>query len=215
MEGVITMELIEAIKKRRSIRKFKSDKIPKEDIYDIIYAATLAPSAHNKQMWRFIAISNKDILREMKRAIMNEIEEVSNWPELKEAGVKVKGMRAYSTFFVKAPLVFAVLVKPYHSMIDEVLKLEGLKKGKAELLRSQVEIQSVAAAVENLLLAATEKGYGTCWMCGPLIAAPALKEILKIEEPWRLMALVPMGIPDQEPKPKIVKKIDEVLEFID
>lgn len=209
------MELIEAIKKRRSIRKFKSDKIPKEDIYDIIYAATLAPSAHNKQMWRFIAISNKDILREMKRAIMNEIEEVSNWPELKEAGVKVKGMRAYSTFFVKAPLVFAVLVKPYHSMIDEVLKLEGLKKGQAELLRSQVEIQSVAAAVENLLLVATEKGYGTCWMCGPLIAAPALKEILKIEEPWRLMALVPMGIPDQELKPKIVKKIDEVLEFID
>lgn len=209
------MELIEAIKKRRSIRKFRSDKIPKEDIYDIIYAATLAPSAHNKQMWRFIAISNKDILREMKRAIMNEIEEVSNWQELKGAGVKVKGMRAYSTFFVKAPLVFAVLVKPYHSMIDEVLKLEGLKKGQAELLRSQVEIQSVAAAVENLLLAATEKGYGTCWMCGPLIAAPALKEILKIEEPWRLMALVPMGIPDQEPKPKIVKKIDEVLEFID
>lgn len=209
------MELIEAIKKRRSIRKFKSDKIPKEDVYDIIYAATLAPSAHNKQMWRFIAISNKDILREMKRAIMNEIEEVSNWPELKEAGVKVKGMKAYSTFFVKAPLVFAVLVKPYHSMIDEVLKLEGLKKGQAELLRSQVEIQSVAAAVENLLLAATEKGYGTCWMCGPLIAAPALKEILKIEDPWRLMALVPMGIPDQEPKPKIVKKIDEVLGFID
>ena len=38
------MELIEAIKKRRSIRKFKSDKIPKEDIYDIIRAATLAPS---------------------------------------------------------------------------------------------------------------------------------------------------------------------------
>ncbi len=206
---------MEAIKKRRSIRKFKSDKIPKEDVYDIIYAATLAPSAHNKQMWRFIAISNKDILREMKRAIINEIEEVSNWSELKGAGVKVKGMRAYSTFFVKAPLVFAVLVKPYHSMIDEVLRLEGLKKGQAELLRSQVEIQSVAAAVENLLLAATEKGYGTCWMCGPLIAAPALKKILKIEEPWRLMALVPMGIPDQELKPKIVKKIDEVLEFID
>jgi len=209
------MELIEAIKKRRSIRRFKSDDIPKKDIYDIIQAATLAPSAHNKQMWRFIAISNKDRLKEMKKAIINEIEEISNWPELKEAGVKVKGMRAYSTFFVKAPLVFAVLVKPYHSMIDEVLKLEGLKKGQAELFRSQVEIQSVAAAVENLLLAATEKGYGTCWMGGPLVAESKLRKILKIEEPWKLMALVPMGIPDQEPRPKIVKKIDEVLEFID
>jgi len=209
------MELIEAIKKRRSIRKFKSDKIPKKDIYDIVQAACLAPSAHNKQMWRFIAISNKDMLIGMKKAIMNEIEEISNWPELKEAGVRAKGMRAYSTFFVKAPLVFAVLVKPYHSMVDEILKLEGLKKRQSELLSSHVEIQSVAAAVENLLLAATEKGYGTCWMCGPLIAAPALDKILKIEKPWNLMALVPMGIPSQELKPKIVKKTEEVLEFIE
>ena len=209
------MELIEAIKKRRSIRKFKSDKIPKKDIYDIVQAACLAPSAHNKQMWRFIAISNKDILIEMKKAIMNEIEKISNWPELKEAGVRAKGMRAYSTLFVKAPLVFAVLVKPYHSTVDEILKLEGLKKRQSELLSSHVEIQSVAAAVENLLLAATEKGYGTCWMCGPLIAASALDKILKIEKPWNLMALVPMGIPSQELKPKIVKKTEEVLEFIE
>ena len=209
------MELIEVIKKRRSIRKFKSDKIPKKDIYDIVQVACLAPSAHNKQMWRFIAISNKDMLIGMKKAIMNEIEEISNWPELKEAGVRAKGMRAYSTFFVKAPLVFAVLVKPYHSMVDEILKLEGLKKRQSELLSSHVEIQSVAAAVENLLLAAAEKGYGACWMCGPLIAAPVLDKILKIEKPWNLMALVPMGIPSQELKPKIVKKTEEVLEFIE
>lgn len=209
------MELIEAIRKRRSIRKFKLDKIPKKDIYDIIHAATLAPSAHNKQMWRFVAISNKEVLKEMKKAIVEEVEEISSWPEVKEVETKIKGMRVYSTFFVKAPLVFAVLVKPYHSLVDELLKLEGLKKGQVKLLHSHVEIQSVAAAVENLLLAATEKGYGTCWMCGPLIAAPALEKVLKIEEPWKLMALIPMGIPNQELKPKTVKKIDEVLEFID
>lgn len=209
------MELIEAIKKRRSIRKFKSDKIPKEDIYDIIRTATLAPSAHNKQMWRFIAISNKEVIKEMKRAIVKEIEEISNRLEVGEAKTKIKGVRAYSTFFVKAPLVFAVLVKPYHSKVDELLKLEGLKKGQFEPLQSYVEIQSVAAAVENLLLSATEKGYGTCWMCGPLIAASALEKILQVEKLWKLMALIPMGIPNQELKPKMVKKIDEVLEFVD
>lgn len=211
----MTVELIEAIKKRRSIRKFKSDKIPKKDIYDIIQAASLAPSAHNKQMWRFIAISNQEVLKGMEKAIVSEIEELSNWPELKEIRLKVKGLRAYSTFFVKAPLVFAILVKLYHSIMDEVLKLDGLKKEQANLLQSHVEIQSVAAAVENLLLAATEKGYGTCWMCGPLIATLALEKILQIEEPWKLMALVPLGIPNQELKPKLVKGIDEILEFMD
>lgn len=75
---------MKVLKKRRSIRKFKSDEIPKEDILEIIQATTLASSAHDKQMWRFIAISNKEILKEMKKAIVSKIEEVSNWPELKE-----------------------------------------------------------------------------------------------------------------------------------
>ena len=209
------MELMDAIKKRRSIRKFKSDEIPKEDIYDIIRAASLAPSAHNKQMWRFIAISNKEIIKEMRSAIIQEIEEISNWSEVEETKNKLKGIRAYSTFFLKAPLVFAVLVKPYRSLVDELMKLEVLKEGQSELLHSHIEIQSVSAAVQNLLLAATEKGYGTCWMCGPLIAAPALEKILHIESPWKLMALIPMGIPGQELNPKIVKNINEILEFID
>jgi nitroreductase len=211
----MTVELIEAIKKRRSIRKFKSDKIPKKDIYDIIQAASLAPSAHNKQMWRFIAITNKRIITEMKKVIVTEVEELISWPELKEIELQLKGLQAYSTFFVKAPLVFAILVKPYHSIMDEVLKLDRLKKKQAGLLSSHIEIQSVAAAVENLLLAATDKGYGTCWMCGPLIAVSALEEILKIEKPWKLMALIPLGIPDQELNPKLVKGIDEILEFMD
>ena len=58
------MELVEVIKKRRSIRRHKSDEIPKEDIYDIVRAAYLAPSAHNKQMWRFIVISNEDVMKD-------------------------------------------------------------------------------------------------------------------------------------------------------
>jgi len=208
------MELMEAIRKRRSIRKFKEDKIPKEDIYEIIEAATLAPSAHNRQMWHFIAVSNEAILKKMGEAVVNEIEEVSSWPELDEGmRIKVRGMKAYSTFFVKAPLVFVVLVKPYHSMVDELSKLKGGSKGEIEFWHPRLEIQSVAAAVENMLLAAADKGYGACWMGGPLIAASALKEILKIEDPWQLMALVPLGIPDQEARPKVTKKIEEVLEF--
>ena len=209
------MELMDAIKKRRSIRRFKSGEIPKEDIYDIIRSASLAPSAHNKQMWRFIAISNKEIIKDMRSAIVQEIEKISNWPEVEGIKNKIRGIRIYSTFFTKAPIVFAVLVKPYRSLVDELMKLKELKKSQSGLLYSHVEIQSVSAAIQNLLLAATEKGYGTCWMCGPLIAASALEKILCIEIPWKLMALVPMGIPNQELNPKIIKNINEILEFFD
>jgi len=118
-------------------------------------------------------------------------------------------------FMIKAPVVFAVLIEPYHPVIDKILKDHGLDYEKIKLLRFHVDVQSVSAAIENLLLAATEKGYGTCWMGAPLIAAPKLKEILKIEKPWELMAFILMGVSGQKVKPKKIKKIETILSFIE
>ena len=118
-------------------------------------------------------------------------------------------------FMIKAPVVFAVLIEPYHPVVDKILKDHGLNYEKIKLLRFHVDVQSVAAAIENLLLAATEKGYGTCWMGTPFIAALKLKVILKIEKPWELMAFIPMGVSDQKVKPKKIKKIETILSFIE
>jgi len=209
------MEFKEVIIKRRSIRKFKSDKIPKKDIYDIVYTASLAPSSHHTQMWRFIAITNQEILYRIKKAVENTIEEMITWPEAKGKEAMIKSIGLSLDFFVQAPVVFAVLIEPYHPTIDKILKDHGLSQEETELLRYHVDVQSVAAAIENLLLAATEKGYGTCWMGAPLIAAPKLKEILKIKKPWEIMAFVPMGISDQKIKAKKINKIETILKFIE
>lgn len=209
------MEFKEAVMKRRSIRKFKSDKIPKKDIYDIVCMASFAPSSNHRQMWRFIAITNREILGKIKKAVENAIKEIITWPEAKGKEAIIKNIESSSNFFVKAPVVFAVLIEPYHPIIDNILKDHGLNQEEIKLLRFHVDVQSVAAAIENLLLAATEKGYGTCWMGAPLIAAPKLKEILKIEKPWELLAFIPMGISDQKVKPKKVKKVSTILKFIE
>ena len=209
------MEFKEAVMKRRSIRKFKSDKIPKKDIYDIVCMASFAPSSNHRQMWRFIAITNREILGKIKEAVENAIKEIITWPEAKGKEAIIKNIESSSNFFVKAPVVFAVLIEPYHPIIDNILKDHGLNQEEIKLLRFHVDVQSVAAAIENLLLAATEKGYGTCWMGAPLIAAPKLKEILKIEKPWELLAFIPMGISDQKVKPKKVKKVSTILKFIE
>ena len=54
------MEVLDAIRTRRSIRKYKSEPIPEEKLRTILEAARLAPSAANRQPWRFIVIQNKD-----------------------------------------------------------------------------------------------------------------------------------------------------------
>ena len=96
-----------------------------------------------------------------------------------------------------------------------LLKKHGIRRKEIERIRPHVGIQSAAAAIENLILAATDKGYGTCWMCAPLIAVDEIEKILKIENPWQLICLVPMGIPDQKLGVKAPKKISEILRFVE
>ncbi|MEW5819309.1 MAG: nitroreductase family protein, partial [Cyanobacteriota bacterium] len=62
------MDLFEAIKTRKSVRKFKDDIPSKDDVKKIIDAARLAPSGHNKQNWYFIVIYNKDVQKQLKNA---------------------------------------------------------------------------------------------------------------------------------------------------
>ena len=209
------MEFIDVIKKRRSIRKYKFKKVPKKDIYEIIGIASLAPSGHNKQMCKFLAITNHELLKKMEKAIIDKLDRIRKWPEAKEMEKWFEGRKKLSTFFVNAPVVFAILTKPYITKMDVLLIQHGIRREEIECIRPYVGIQSVAAAIENLILAATDKGYGTCWMCAPLIAVDEIHKILKIENPWRLISLVPMGIPDQKIGVKTSKKINEILRFIE
>ncbi len=208
------MEFLEVVQGRRSIRRFKPDPIPRKDIEEIIRIATLAPSASNRQMWRFIAISNKDVLARMRDAVGQAIEDMTKIPELAKERPKILGFKSFSLFLAEAPMVIAVCGEPYRSSADELRLLHGLpvEPGRAW---ARPDIQSISAAVQNLTLAAYEKGYGTVWMTSPLMAAPALEKILGIREPWRLVTLMPIGIPDENPGPRPRKPVEEVLQFIE
>lgn len=209
------MEFIDVVRKRRSIRKYKFKKIPRKDIYEIIEIASLAPSGHNRQTWKFLAITNQELLKKMEKAIIDKLDRIEKWPETKGMEKWFERRKKVSTFFVKAPVVFAILTKPYITKMDELLRQHGIRREEIERIRPYIEIQNVSAAIENLILAATNKGYGTCWMCAPLISIDEIHKILKIENPWRLISLVPLGIPDEKIKVKSHKKINELLEFIE
>jgi len=203
------MELLEAIKGRRSIRQFTTEPVPQEDIEEILDAARWAPSGSNQQMWKFIVVKNKEILEKMSRAISEEIDKVE---EKLNSDVSLQGNKKNATFFAQAPVTIAVFMVPYESKFNETLKTLGYSTLDIQRLRGQAELQSIGAAVQNLLLAAYAKGYGTCWMCAPNIASPEIEKILGVDEKWTLKALVPLGKPVRVPKPPKRKELNEIME---
>jgi nitroreductase len=212
----VAQTLEEVLARRRSIRRFTGDPVPEDDLLRIVRAGGLAPSAGNQQMWRFLVVRSRPLIDQMHRAVMEAVEEILSWEESREYEGRISGMRHGATFFAQAPVTIAVLSKAYDQPLDlHVLPARGYSFEQVYRLRGDPGRQSVGGAIQNMLLMAQALGYGACWMCGPLVAGPALERLLKVEEPWRLVALVPVGLPDQQPASPNRKPLEEIHTFVD
>lgn len=211
MESQDWRGLFAAIGGRRSVRRFAPDAVPEAEVREIVEWATRAPNASNRQMWKFVAVADPKLKQEMRRAVSESVDELAAAvPEV--AGVA--GMKGWSLFFADAPVVIAVFGEGYASRTDEALRARGLPAAEIDRLRGRPDVQSIGAAIQTLMLAAHAKGYGTCWMCAPVLAAPKIERLLGVEERWRLMAIVPLGVPAEEPKGPPRKPVDEVFTWI-
>ncbi len=210
------MDLREAMAARVSVRQFKATPIPAADVREMIRLASLAPSPNNQQPWRFVAISRASLLREMAEAVHARVRELIPPAETDGARHAAQRVDWFSTFFADAPLVIAVTRRPYSSAIDLALPAEPLARPDINALRGYPDIQSVGAAVEHLLLAATELGYGSCWLSGPLVARDALERLLGIEPPEQLAAMVALGqSAGQPPRDHDRLPVEALLRFIE
>jgi len=174
------MDLYEAIKGRRSIRRFKPDPVPQEVLERIFEMAIWAPSGMNLQNWYFLVVTG-----ERKEALVRLASKGYDYiePVLKEV------------FAEKPPVVEAT--KKFFSRLGgaPVLVLAFYEPTKE---RPETSVQTVAAAIQNLLLAAHAEGLGTCWMTGPVHVADQINEFLEIRNK-RLVAVIPMEYPDESP----------------
>ena len=170
------MDIIESVRKRRSIRRFEDRPVPPNILEEIKDALVWAPSAGNLQSRLFYFIFNPA----MKRA-------------LAEAAL-------FQYFIAEAPLV-----------VGACLDL-GIERGYGKRGKELYAIQDVAASIQNLLLVAHSRGLGTCWI-GAFNEEEAAN-IIKIPRGYRIISLVPVGYPAEDPPPPPrVKKKDAVLEI--
>jgi len=109
--------------------------------------------------------------------------------------------------------VMAVFGLPYLARADEMLLARGLGVEERDRLRARPDLQSIGAAVQLFCTAAHAMGYGSCWMTAPVLAAPAIEELLGVEPPAKLVAVVPVGRPAGAVRPTSRRPAVEVLEF--
>lgn len=159
------MDTLDAIKKRRSIRTYTGEAIPKSDLETIVDAGRLAPTGHNQQPWDFIIITNKSTIQRLSKA--------ADWS-------------------TQASAIIAVVMDPAH----------------------QYWVEDGSAAIENMLIAATAMGYGTCWVQGNAKPHEAeFKLLLNIPDHLNILALVPVGVPAEWPDSKDKKPLDAILHW--
>ena len=179
------MNTMEALLTRRSIRRYKPDPIPAQDLREILAAGAAAPSAVNMQHWYFVAVQSPEAMQEIKDIMGGVVdkfrpvleERFSRNPE--QVGITNRFM---STLGGAPVCVLVFLLKPDYPDRDGAM-------------------QSVSAAIENLLLAAWDKGIGSCWLSAPqrMGFGPALQERFAPDK-GEFVAMVTLGYPDQTPK---------------
>ncbi len=209
------MDLKETIERRRSVRHFKPEGLPLDDIKEMVRLAGLAPSINNAQLWRFTAVTNRDIISNMSNIVNGKISGMLNSKE-NEKGEKIKTtVSHFSTVFTDAPVVIAVQMKPYDAVVDTILEASGLSHDEMNKMRNYPDIQSIGAAIENIMLAATSMGYGCCWLTGLLVAREELEPILGVQKPYKLAACIAVGKPLESLPAREKLPLESIFEVIE
>ena len=195
------------------VRRFADEDVPREDVEHMVGVATSAVSACNSQVWRFIAIRDRKLISAMQSAVLERFEELALRPGLALQEQKRMVARAQALMFAKAPLCIAVLATPIDSPMEELMRLAGVSREEHDRLCARPELQSAGAAVQLLASTAHAMGYGACWTCAPIVAGERLEELLDVQAPARLVALVPIGRPAEAPLAQRRLPLEQVLSF--
>lgn len=204
---------------RRSIRKYKPDDVPDELLLKAIDLATWAPNGGNWQPWQFWVIKSPTVISQMAEAVDARTRLMASWPEAAAHREEVERWLKKGAFFRDAPVCIAVLVGGYESLADRLLKARGEADPAAREMVGwrrfgSSRIQTIGAAVQNLLLALHQQGLGACWMGGPQQAKREIEQILGVPAGFEFVALVPVGWPAEEKAGAPRKPLAEVVKFI-
>jgi nitroreductase len=213
-EGLTPDALEHLLRSRRSVRRFRPERPPRALLERLLEAAVTAPSASNKQPWRFLVVENAEILAALADAVREAVDRIARHIEpASEASFRAYG--DYFTRFENAPVVIVALHRPLTLLSS--LSADTMPAADRERIGAMERasgLMGTAMALQNLLLAAHAHGLGASGMTGPLVAVDKIRALLEVPESWEVAALVPLGYPAEEPRPTDRKSVDKVVRWI-
>lgn len=194
--------MIQEIINRRSIRKYQDSSVPQSMIEEIIRAGILAPSAKNRQPWKFVVVT-KDAKKGMLAALAEGLKRERKEPFLAESASYLDGAEYTFSIMRQAPAVIFI--------INPLAKKFGNSLSEEERIAEICNTQSIGAAIENMILTATNLGLGSLWICDTFFAQKELDQWLNTD--GELFAALAIGYAAEAPNARPRKEEKDIVEW--
>ncbi|MGZ3584703.1 MAG: TIGR03668 family PPOX class F420-dependent oxidoreductase [Ktedonobacterales bacterium] len=187
---------------RRSVRAFEDRPVPREALETLLEAARWAPSPHGRQPWRFVVLTRPELKAQLAEAMGSEWQRTLEMDQQTSDIIQLRLEKSHERIRTAPALVLACL---YLADLD---RYPDPGRQQAEEIMA---IQSLGAALQNILLAAYAIGLDSGWMCAPLFCPDTVRAALDLDETLIPHALIPIGYAARDPKRRPHRPIDELI----
>ncbi|MBL8079362.1 MAG: nitroreductase family protein [Anaerolineales bacterium] len=193
------------LRTRRSIRRFKTDPVPDSVLREILQTSTFAPSAHHRQPWRFVVLTEPAAKQNLAEKMASEFRSDLEKDNLLQEEIERRVLKSRERI-TSAPVVVILCVE-----MGEMDNYPDPRRRNAEYI---IATQSAANAGMQLLLAAHAEGLGGVWVCSPMFAQETVQTALDISKNWEPQAMFLIGYPLEIPEVRIRKPLEEVVKTL-
>lgn len=197
--------LYEVIQERRSIRRFLDRPVERPVIERLLRAGCQAPSAHNRQPWRYVVLERggqrEALVEEMSARFRADLE--ADGVPADRVEILVDRGRAR---LLEPPILIMLFLT-----MEDMDEYPDRSRSEAE---RTMAVQSVALAGGHILLAAQQEGLGACWVCAPLFVPQLVRRELELPPQWEAQGVIIVGYPAESGRDRPRKKLGEVTRWL-
>ncbi len=189
---------------RRSVRRFTDQPVARASIERVLEAARWAPSPHGRQPWRFAVVTRPETRERLAGAMGAEwqatLAQDGEPPEVVAARLAASRARIRTAPVLIVPCLY-------------LAELDAYPDAERQGAETAMAVQSLGAAIQNMLLLAYHEGLDMGWMCAPLFAPAPVRAALDLPADWLPQALLPLGYAAADPKRRPRRPLDALVRW--